>query len=66
MAYIRKTRDIYVVEGDYGWGFEEVTWCDTFKEAKQDIKDYRDNEPYPFRIRKKRVRVNDMGCMVSA
>ena len=55
MAYTRKTRDLWVLEGNYGYGFEEVTYSDTYAEAKQDLKDYRANEPYPFRIKHRRV-----------
>ncbi len=45
MAYIRKTRDTYDVEGNYGYGdgWEVVTAADTRKEAQDLRKDYREN-----------------------
>lgn len=55
MPYIRKTCDYYVVEqytgSQYGW--EEV--CGSFdrKEARANLKEYRENQPeYPARMRK--------------
>lgn len=55
MAYERKTKDEWMVEGNYGYGWEVVSYDETYEEAKQMLKDYRENEPYPFRIRKHRV-----------
>jgi len=57
MTYVRKTTDEFQIHGDYGQGFEEVTAAATCKEAKQLIKDYRENEPYPFKIVKKRIKL---------
>jgi len=57
MSYQRKTSDEYQIHGDYGQGFEEVTAATTRKEAKQLIKEYRENEPYAFKIIKKRVKL---------
>ena len=57
MAYIRKTKDEYHTQSDYGCGWETVTIDDNYADAKQMLKDYRENEPqYPHRIIKKRVR----------
>ena len=56
----RKTKDIFEVQGNYGYGhgFECVTSEETFSEARIRIKEYRDNEPgVPFRIKKKRERI---------
>ena len=57
MAYVRKTTDEFQVHGDYGSGFEEVTAAATRREARQLLKDYRENEPYPFKIIKKRIKL---------
>ena len=46
----------YEVQGNYGQGWEMVTTEDSLVEAKQRLKEYRENEPYPFKIVKKRVR----------
>lgn len=60
MAYVRVTRDEYDVEGNYGYGdgWEAVTCEDSRREARERLREYRDNEPgVPFRIRKRRVRI---------
>lgn len=59
MAYVRKTRDVYHVQVNYGWGFETVTYEDTWKDAKAMARDYRDNEPYPVRVVKRREKINE-------
>jgi len=52
----RKTRDEYQVHGCYAHGWEEVTAEDTRAEAKQRLKEYRENEPgTAFRLVRKRV-----------
>lgn len=54
--YIRKTIDEYEIQGNYGYGWEGLVTVDTLKEAKQDLKDYNDNEPsVPHKIVKRRV-----------
>ena len=58
MAYIRKTQDEYQIHGLYSFGFEEVTAEDTYREAKQRLKEYRENEPDTlFKIIKKRIKL---------
>lgn len=58
MAYVRKTRDEYEVQIDYGYGFgfERITSSDTYAEAKADYCDYVKNER-DIKIRIKKVRV---------
>ncbi len=54
MKYIRKTRDIYEIQGFYSpqYGYECVTSEETYKEAKLRLKEYRDNElGISFRIK---------------
>lgn len=41
----RKFDYLYVTQGYYGAGWEDVTASDTRAGGKQDLKDYRDNEP---------------------
>lgn len=58
--YIRKTTDEYEIQVNYGYGhgYECVTTEETWKEAKAQLKCYRENEPgTPFRIVKKRVKI---------
>jgi hypothetical protein len=58
MAYKRKTRDEYQIHVNYGQGFEEVTAEGTRKEAKERLKDYRENEPmYASKIVVKRIKI---------
>lgn len=59
MAYQRKTRDEWQIHGNYGYGFEEVCAEETYREARERIREYRENEPsIPFRIVPKRVKIN--------
>lgn len=53
--YVRKTRDEYAIEADYGYGWERVTSEDTLENARERLKEYRENEKKPVRIRKRRV-----------
>ena len=47
MAYKRKTEDVWVVLGNYGYGhgWEAVTEEAKYQEGKQRLKEYRENEP---------------------
>lgn len=55
--YIRKTRDEYNIQGDYGYGFEDVCCEDTWREARERLREYRENEPgVAFRIKKARMK----------
>ena len=56
--YTRKTKDEYQIHGNYGYGFEEVTAEETYKEAKAQLACYRANEPQAvFRIIRRRVKL---------
>lgn len=54
--YTRKTVDEYEIQGNYGQGWEMVTVEETKKAAKDQLKCYNENESYPHRIVKKRVK----------
>ena len=55
MAYKRKTQDLFDVMGLYSGTWETVTCEETRKEAKERLKEYRENEPATaFKIRKYR------------
>lgn len=44
----------YIVCGNYGTGWEEVYTATTMEEARQILKDYRENEPqYPHKLKVK-------------
>lgn len=60
MSYKRKTRDVFEVHGNYGHGhgFECVTAETDYDEAKQRLREYRENEPgVRFKIVVKRERI---------
>ena len=56
MAHTRKTIDVFEIQGDYGYGYGFETVCaeDNYKDAKQRLKEYRENERGIFRIKKTR------------
>ncbi len=57
--YKRKTRDVWEIQGYYGdqYGYEVVTIGETWTEAKELLKCYRENESVPFKIVKKREKI---------
>jgi len=60
MAYVRKTKDEYEIQGNYGYGdgWECETTEETYKEAKEQLKAYRENiSEVPHRIVKKRIKL---------
>jgi hypothetical protein len=54
MAYTRKTKDVWYILVNYGHGWEHETTEDTWKEAKDQIRCYRENCSYPVKARKTR------------
>lgn len=54
---VRSTVDSWEVQGNYGQGWECVTAEETRKEAKERLKEYRENEGGPFRLVLKRERI---------
>ena len=64
MAYVRKTRDSWELQGNYGYGhgWETLTAEDKYREIRQRAKEYRDNEPGTrLRIRLVRERIEQHG-----
>lgn len=55
----RKTKDIHVVQGNYGGGhgWEDVTAEETRKEALARLREYRENESAPFRLIRRREKI---------
>lgn len=41
MAYVRKTKDVWVIESNYGYGWEEESTYDDYDAAKADLSEYR-------------------------
>lgn len=59
MAYVRKTEDEYEIQGCYQYGWECVTTEVTYRDAREQIRTYRANEPgVAFKIVHKRVKLN--------
>lgn len=64
MAYQRKTEDVWYIQGNYGYGWEDLSGyivdpknpSAARKEALSDLKRYRENEPAPYRLVRKRER----------
>jgi len=50
-----KTREVFVVQGNYGRGWEDVTEETSYWGGRNRLKEYRDNESYPHRIITRRV-----------
>ena len=60
MAYQRKTKDVWVIESNYGYGWEEESSYDDYDAAKEDLKEYRIAVSHHFgvcRLKKKRERI---------
>jgi hypothetical protein len=56
--YVRKTKDLWVIETWYNPRWEVVSYDETRKEARQTLKDYRDNQPeYAHRMRLTREKI---------
>lgn len=45
----------YIIQGHYGFGWEDETAASTLQEAKGFLKDYRLNSQYPSRLVTRRV-----------
>lgn len=57
MAYQRKTKDVYNIVTNYGYGWEVECTEETYKEAKQRLKEYRENTSAQVKLKKKRERL---------
>ena len=57
MAYIRKTKDNYILMGLYCGKWEELASYDNMAEARADKKAYRENERGSYKIIKKREKI---------
>lgn len=59
MAYKRKTRDCYAIESNCGYGWDIECNCDDARDARVQLKTYRENVNYPVRIKKWRERIDE-------
>ena len=52
MSYVRKTRNIWAIQGQYEGAWEAVSHYETRKEAQGDLCAYREGEPrISFRLK---------------
>jgi hypothetical protein len=45
---------LFVLQGNYGYGWEDLTASENRKEVRDNLKDYRDNEGGSYRIIQRR------------
>lgn len=58
--YKRKTVDCYAIESFYeGYGWSIECNCEDLKDAKVQLKTYRENVSYPVRIKKWREKIQE-------
>jgi hypothetical protein len=50
MPYLRKTRDVFVIQGNYGHGWEDENEEDNRKDGKRSLREYRENGPGSYRM----------------
>jgi hypothetical protein len=56
--YVRKTIDEYEIQGNYGYSWDYLCSEFTYKQAKQTLKEYRENESqYLHKIVHKRIKL---------
>ena len=52
----RITKTVYVVQGNYGQGFEDENEEETRKDGRRSLKEYRENGPGVYRLVSRNVR----------
>ena len=52
---VSKTIEIWVLQGNYGYGWDDLTWGYTSDDIREDYKDYRKNTNIPLRTIIRRV-----------
>jgi len=52
---MNKYQYLFVLQGNYGFGYEDLTASENRKEIRQNLKEYRDNEGGDYRIIQRRV-----------
>ncbi len=45
---------LWIVQGHYGYGWEDLTAAENYTEARDNLRDYRENEPSPHRLIRRR------------
>lgn len=57
MTYQRKTKDVYIIQGNYGHGWEDENTEDTRADGKRSLQEYRSNGPGLYRMVKRREKI---------
>lgn len=57
--YKRKTYDEWIVQGNYGYGWEDENTELTREQGKQSLKEYKENGPGSYRLIKRRVKIQE-------
>ena len=65
MSYQRKTRDVFIIMSNYGYGWEEEDCNETLKEARENLKAYRENGGGSYYLKKKREKNRGGAIMAS-
>lgn len=61
MTYVRKTKDIWEIQTNYGYGWEVENTEENLVDAKRSLKEYRENSfgRYSTRLVKKRIKTKE-------
>ena len=60
--YVRRTKDVWKLFVDYGQGYEYELSEESLSEAKQRVREYRENCPqYPTKIKRCREKLAEIG-----
>lgn len=59
MAYVRKTRDEFEIQSNYGYGWDVECTEETMRQARLQARRYRENISAPVRIVKRRVSLTE-------
>lgn len=57
--YKRKTRDVWRPWSNYGYGWEVELEEDTYKEARQRLREYQENGGGVYKLQKGRERIEE-------
>ena len=57
--YVRKTRDAYILLGNYGYGWDEILEAENRQDLKTQLKTYQENvKDAVFKTKIKRVKID--------
>ena len=55
-----KTKEIIVLKGNYGYGWEDMIEYDNYEEARKDLLAYMENEPqYSHKLVRRRIPIDE-------